>query len=186
MKFLHIAFLVLVTTSVATAVHAQQQQQDWVPQGVQSLGQNASSRTEFTLDHSMLVLAAKLDQDDENLRRVIAGVDGVSVHSYRFPKPGMYAPETLSAVREQYHAAGWKHMVSTHDNDGGSGATDLWIRFENKAIRNIAVLIAAEKQLNLIAVSGSISPLDLFHLGGHFGIPKIEGGAVIPVPRSER
>jgi hypothetical protein len=184
MKFLHIAFLALITTSVATVVHAQQQ--DWVPQGVESLGQNATSRTEFTLDHSMLVLAAKLDQDDETLRRVIAGVDGVSVHSYCFPKPGMYAPETLNSVREQYHAAGWKHMVGTHDKDGGSGATDLWIRFENKAIRNIAVLIASEKQLNLIAVSGSISPIDLVHLGGHFGIPKIEGGAVVPVPDSDR
>jgi hypothetical protein len=184
MRLSCIVFLALVTTSVATL--AQAQQQDLIPQGIESLGQNASSRTEFTLDHSMLVFASKLDQDNEDLRRVIAGVNGVSVHSYRFPKPGMYDSEILSSVRQQYNAAGWKHMVSTHDKDGGSGATDLWIRFENKAIRNIAVLFAGENQLNFIAVSGSISPLDLFHLGGHFGIPKIEGGAVVPMPGSDR
>src|ERR1700720_2894144 len=117
MKFFHVAFLALIMTSAAALA---QTPQDWVPRGIESLGQNASSRTEFTLDHSMLVLASKLDQDDEDLRRVIAGVDGVSVHSYRFPKPGMYDSDALNSVRQQFHVAGWKHLVSTHDKDGGS------------------------------------------------------------------
>ena len=183
MKLFHLAVLALIMTSASAFA---QTQQDWVPHGIERLGQNASSRTEFTLDHSMLVLASKLDQDDDDRRRVIAGVDGVSVHSYHFPKSGMYDSEALNSVRQQFHAAGWQHMVSTHDKNGGSGATDLWVHFENKTIRNVAVLLAGEKQLNLIAVSGSISPLDLFHLSGHFGIPKIEGGAVVPVPDSDR
>ena len=183
MRLSRIVLLALIAT---VAPLARAQQQDWIPQGIESLGQNASSRTEFTLDHSMLVFASKLDQDDVDLRRVIAGVNGVSVHSYRFPKPGMYDSEILSSVRQQYRAAGWKHMVSTHDKDGGSGATDLWIHFENNVIRNIAILFAGRNQLNFIAVSGSISPLDLFHLGGHFGIPTIDGGAVVPVPGSDR
>lgn len=183
MKLFHIAVLSLIMTSAAAF---SQTQQDWVPRGIEGLGQNASSRTEFTLDHSMLVLASKLDQDDEDLRRVIAGVDGVSVHSYRFPKPGMYDSEALKSVRQQFRTAGWQHMVGKHDKNGGPGATDLWIHFENNAIRNVAVLLTGEKQLNLIAVSGSISPLDLFHLSGHFGIPKIEGGAVVPAPNSDR
>ncbi len=181
MKLSWIVFLVLIATSIALA-QTQTPPQDWIPQGIESLGQNASSRTEFTLDHSMLVLASKMDQDDEDLRRVIAGVDGVSVHSFRFKTPAMYDPELLGSVRQQYHAAGWKHMVSTHDKNGGSGATDLWIRSENNVIRNIAVLFAGQTQLNFIAVSGSISPIDLLHLAGHFGIPKIQGGAVVPAP----
>jgi hypothetical protein len=184
MRLLQIVFLALIAAS--SAALAQAQQQEWIPQGIESLGQNASWRTEFTLDHSMLVLASKMDQDDEDLRRVIAGVNGVSVHSYHFPKPGMYDPEILGSVRRDYHAAGWKHMVGTHDKNGGSGATDLWIRFEHSAISNIAVLCAGQNQLNFIAVSGSISPLDLLHLSGHFGIPKIEGGAVVPAPGSDR
>jgi len=184
MRLFPIAFLALILTSVPTV--SQAQQRDWIPQGIENLGQNASSRTEFTLDHSMLVFASKLDQDNEDLRRVVAGVDGLSVHSYRFPKPGMYDSEILSSVRRQFHEAGWQHMASSHDKNGGSGATDLWIRFENKVIRNVAVLFAGQNQLNFIAVSGSISPIDLVHLGGHFGIPKIEGGAVVPVPDSNR
>ena len=98
MRLSAILLLVLVTTSAL----AQSPQQNWVPQAIESLGQNASSRTEFTLDHSMLVLAAKADQDDEGLRRVIAGVDGISVHRFRFQTAGMYDPGILNSVRQQY------------------------------------------------------------------------------------
>jgi hypothetical protein len=187
MRLSRILFLALIATSVAApaqtqAPQTQPQQSDWTPQGIEALGQNASSRTEFTLDHSMLVLASKLDQDDEDLRRVIAGVNGVSVHSYRFPGPGMYDPDLLSGVRRQYREAGWKHLVSNHDKNGGPGATDLWIHFENNVITNIAVLFAGQNQLNFISVSGSISPIDLLHLSGHFSIPKIEGGVVVRAP----
>ena len=175
MKFLLIAFLLLTGFSA----FAQPQPQGWVPQAITNLGQNASSRTEFTLDHSMLVMASKLDQDDEDLRRVIAGVDGVSVHRFRFQTAGMYDPDILNAVRQQYHTAGWKHIVG---KQGETGATDIWLYFENNAIRNIAVLLIGQNQINFFAVSGSISPIDLLHLAGHFGIPKIEGGVVVPVP----
>ena len=135
---------------------------------------------EFTLDHSMLVFASEARPGRRRPAPRIAGVDGVSVHSYRFPKPGMYDSELLNSVREQI-PRGRVEASGKHPRQGwGSGATDLWIRFENKAIRNVAVLFAGQKQLNLIAVSGSISPLDLVHLGGHFGIPRIEGGVRRP------
>jgi hypothetical protein len=76
---------------LSTLAQAQAQLQDWVPLGIEALGQNASSRSDFTLNHSMLVLASKLDKnDDGDLRRVIAGVNGVSVHSYRFSQSGTY------------------------------------------------------------------------------------------------
>src|SRR5437899_11872602 len=114
-------FLVLITPSIALA----QPQQDWIPQGIEALGQNASSRTEFALDHSMLVLASKLDQDDQDLRRVIAGVDGVSVHEFRFRGAGTYDPATLNAVRKPYHAAVWKRMANIHETNGQPPTTDL-------------------------------------------------------------
>ncbi len=179
MRISRIVFVVLIAISAAKMIAAQQQH-EWVPQGVEALQQSASSKTEFTLDHSMLVFASKLDPDNEDLRRVIAGVSGLSVHNYHFPGPWMYDPEALSSVKEEYHAAGWKQLVNNHDKGGGPGLTELWIRFENNAISNIAILLARSKEVDLILVSGSISPLDLTHLGGHFGIPKIEGGATVP------
>jgi hypothetical protein len=171
--------LVVITISAATFTAAQAQH-EWVPQGIETLRLSASSKTEFTLDHSMLVFASKLDPDNEDLRRVIAGVNGVSVHSYHFPGRWMYDPAVLSSVKEEYRAAGWKQLMNNHEKDGGPGVSDLWIRLENNAISDIAILVARSNEVNFIVVSGSISPLDLSHLGGHFGIPKIEGGVVVP------
>ena len=178
MSLSRIALVVLI--AISGKLTEAQQPHEIIPQGIEALRQGASSKTEFTLDHSMLVFASKLDPENEDLRRVIAGVNGVSVHSYHFPGPWMYDPGALSSVKEEYHAAGWKQLMNNHEKDGSPGVTDLWVRFENNAISNIAILVAKSNEVNFIVVSGSISPLDLSHLGGHFGIPKIEGGVVVP------
>jgi hypothetical protein len=158
--------------------------QDWTPDAIAYLRQNASSKTEFNLDHSMVVLASRMDQDDSDFRRVIAGIDGVSVHHFRFPGYGMYDPRALVDVRRQYRAAGWQHISGSRSRDGGPGATDIWVRLDNMTIRNVAFLSAGPNQVNFISVSCAISPIDLAHLGGHFGIPQIQGGVVLPRARN--
>jgi Domain of unknown function (DUF4252) len=179
MKFLRIMFFGLFAAS-ALQVSQAQQSNDWTPQAIETLRQGASSKTEFTLDHSMLVLMSKLDSDNEDLRRVIAGVSGVSVHSYHFPGAWKYDPDVLNSIKDEYHAAGWKQLANNHDKNGGPGVSDAWVRMENNAISGVAILIAKASEVDFVVVSGSISPLDLTHLGGHFGIPKIEGGVLVP------
>jgi hypothetical protein len=173
-------FLVLVLAVSAVKFSTAQQQNIWIPQGIASLQQSASSKSEFTFDHSMLVLASKLDSDDDDFRRVIAGVSAVSIHRFHFSGALQYDPGALSSVKDEYRAAGWKHVMNNHDKSGGPGVSDLWVRFENNAISNVAILLARPDAVNFVVVSGSISPLDLSHLGGHLGIPKIEGGVVVP------
>jgi hypothetical protein len=186
MRLPRFIFVVLITISAAGLSEAQAQQapptqqREFTPQGIAALRQGASSKTEFNLDHSMLVFASKLDPENEDLRRVIAGVSGVSVHRYHFSAASMYDPQVLDSVKEDYHAAGWKQLMNNRSKDGGPGVTDLWIRLENNAISNVAILLARANEVDFFVVSGSISPLDLSHLGGHFGIPKIEGGVVVP------
>jgi hypothetical protein len=58
----------------------------------------------------------------------------------------------------------------------------LWVHLDQNVIRNIAVLLTSSNQVNFVSISGSISPIDLLHLGGHFGIPRMEGGVVVPAP----
>jgi hypothetical protein len=152
----------------------------WIPQGVQSLQKSASSKSDLSFDHSMLVLASKLEPDNEDLRRVIAGVSGVSVHRYRFSEARQYDEAALRSVRDEYHAAGWKQVLDKHEKSDGAGMTSVWVRLENNAISNVAVLLAKANEVDFAEISGSISPIDISHLGGHFGIPKIEGGVVVP------
>jgi hypothetical protein len=178
MGLFRLVFVVLIAIAAAQSTVAQQH--EWTPKGIEALRQNASSKTEFTLDHSMLVFASKMEPDNEELRRVIAGVNGVTVHTYRFPRTWTFDPEALGSVKAEYQAAGWKQLMSRQDKDGGRAVTDVWVRLDNNAISNVAILQAKSNEVNFVAVSGSISPLDLAHLGGHFGIPKLEGGVVVP------
>ncbi len=173
-------FLTLVLTCSALSLAQGQQGLDELPQAVQNLRQNAASKTEFTLDHSMLVLASKLDSGNQDLLRVIAGISGVSVHRYRFADSWAYDLDALRSVKDEFNAGGWMQLVNKHDRNGVPGVTDLWIHWQNEAISNVAILIARSNEVDFFEVSGSISPLDLSHLGGHFGIPKIEGGVRVP------
>jgi len=182
MKLSGLSRVVLVTLSalsIASLVDAQPQH-EWVPRSIEALRQSASTKTEFTLDHSMLALASKLDPDNEDLRRVIAGISGVSVHSYHFPGAWMYDPEAANSVKDEYREAGWKQVVNHYEKGGSSGVTDVWVRLENNAVSNVALLVERSSEVDFVVVSGSISPIDLAHLGGHFGIPKIEGGVMVP------
>jgi hypothetical protein len=175
MKLFHMSSIALLAIFMASFAEAQQH--DLIPQGIESLRQSASSKTEFTLDHSMLVFASKLDPNNEDLRRVIAGVNGVSVHSFHFSGGSTYDPQALASMKEEYHGFGWTQLMNNHEKGGG---TNVWVRLENNAISNIAVIQARANEVDFIVVSGSISPLDLSHLGGHMGIPKIEGGVTVP------
>jgi hypothetical protein len=174
-----IAFSVLIAVSAARLSEAQPPKER-IPQGIEALRESASSKTSFTLDHSMLVFASKLEPDNGDLRRVIAGVSGLSFRSYHFSGPWRCDKKTLSSVKNEYHAAGWKQLMDNHEDSGGSEVTDLWVQLENNAISNVAFLITRANEVKFIVVSGSMSPVDLSHLGGHFGIPKIEGGVMVP------
>jgi hypothetical protein len=160
--------------------------QNWTPDAIAYLRENSSSKTEFDLDHSMVVLASKMDENDPDLRRVVAGVSGISVHHFRFPGDGMYDPRILAEVRQQYRGAGWEHVSASHARYGGPGGTDVWVRLDHMTIRNVAVLFAGPSQVNFVSVSCAISPVDLMHLGGHFGIPPIQGGVVIQGRQNEQ
>jgi hypothetical protein len=111
----------LIAISVAglfaelSEAQVQMQPPGWTPKGVEVLRSTASSRTEFTLDHSMLVLASKLDANNDDLRRVIAGVSGVFVHDYRYAKPWVYDADILDSLKEEYRAAGWKQLMNSRD-----------------------------------------------------------------------
>jgi hypothetical protein len=156
-------------------------ERQWVPEGIAALGRSASSRTEFTLDHTLLKFATMLDRNNPDLQRVVAGVNGVAVHSFRFAAEFAPDPGVMASISQQYQEAGWMHLVKKRRNDSGE-TTDLWVRLDQTSIRDVAVLMVRARQVDFVSASGTVSPLDLLHLSGHFGIPKMDPGAAVPVP----
>lgn len=174
------ALLLIVVIAIASALNADDNK-GLVPRGIDTLRQNAASKSEFTFDHSMLILASKLEHNDD-LQRVIAGLSGITVRRYHFvASPAPYEQTALNSLNKEYRAAGWKKLMNKN-REGDSSMTDIWARLENNAISNVAILISRADEVKFVSISGSISPADLSHLSGHFGIPQIEGGVIVPNP----
>ena len=99
------------------------------------------------------------------------------MHLLRFGAEGIADPAEVDAVREAYHLRGWKHLVTT-TNAGGplhNGTTDVWLVMDGANLRGAVVLAETPKSLTLVTVAGNLSPVDLLHLRGHFGIPRFDG-----------
>ena len=174
--------VVLFTSAVFAQDQTTPLPKNWYPEAVEAFGQAASSHTQFSFDRQMLVMAARQDQADESLQRVIAGIDGISIQRFKFEGPGMFDPRILADVRHEYSMAGWQHVGNAHDKYGYPQGSDVWLHLDHNTIRNVAVLFSSANQVNFVSVSGSISPIDLLHLSGHLGIPKIQGGVIVAGP----
>jgi hypothetical protein len=146
-----------------------------VPEELRNLTSEQANHTAFTFDHDMLQSAAGFLSDDRG-------------RNYRYHEPAFYIPEDMHALVRSFDAAGWKHLVDQHVSarDGASPqkpVTDLWLHFKGPDIDNVMVLVRGVKQMSVIEVSCELRPLDLVHLSGHFGIPKVDPGAVmVPAP----
>ena len=152
----------------------------WIPQGMEALARRATFHTDFTFDKSMLDMANNFVGDEET-RQAIAKLRGISVHSYKFSAPGLYDPAALDAVRAQYRDRGWKHLVTSQSYVAtpNQARTDVWVRFEHANVEGMVLLVANQTNLNLVAINGTLSPLDLLHLRGHFGIPRFSGDDLV-------
>ena len=151
---------------------------DWTPPALAQLGALAAVKNSFTLDRNMLSVAASAMPDtDEPTRQAINHLDGVSVHLLRFGNSGVPDEGAVSSIREAYHLRGWKHVVTTQGNGGPvhDGTTDVWVVMDGVNLRGAVVLAETPKSVTLVTVAGNLSPVDLLHLRGHFGIPRFDG-----------
>jgi hypothetical protein len=149
---------------------------EWTPPALAQLSAQAAMKSSFTLDRTLLALAAGMVPDsDAPTKQAIHKIDGVSVHLLRFGA-GVPDETEVDAVRKAYHLRGWKHLVTT---DGGgpvhNGTTDVWLVLDGVNVRGAVVLVESPKSLTLATMAGNLSPIDLLHLRGHFGIPRFDG-----------
>jgi hypothetical protein len=181
---------VVLLCSLPVAAYAQSQAPAGVVQDFSTLADQPSTHTSFSFDRSLMQIAQSLlATNGMDPQRAAAALTGISVDTYHYPQPAFYTPETMKSIVEAYHAAGWKHLVNGNQTPANSAQphstlTDLWLHFNGTEIDDFMVLIRAPRDMNVIQVTGNLRPLDLLHLSGHFGIPKVDPNAVmVPAPR---
>jgi len=159
---------------------------EWVPPALTQLSTQALAKESFTLDRNMLAAAAGFLSDaDADVKQSLAKVDGVSVHILRFAAEGAADPAAVDAIRESYHLRGWKHVINSSSGGGTvhggtpngihNGSTDVWVVMDGANVRGAVVLVESPRSLTLATMAGNLSPVDLLHLRGHFGIPRFDG-----------
>ena len=156
---------------------------EWVPPALLELQAQAAMKSSFTLDRNMLGAAAgMLPDSDADVKQTVRKLDGVSVHLLRFGDAGMVDEAEVDAVREAYHLRGWKHLVTTNNSGGPvrNQTADVWLVLDGVNVRGAVVLAETSKSLTLVTVAGNLSPVDLLHLRGHFGIPRFDGDGLKP------
>jgi hypothetical protein len=150
---------------------------EWTPPALTQLSLQAPVKSNFTLDRTMLGIAAGLVPDsDAPTRQAINKLNGVSVHTMRFGDAGIPDEAAVEAIRAAYHLRGWKHLVTTSDHGSPvhNGTTDVWVVLDGMNVRGAVVLAETPRSLTLVTVAGNLSPVDLMHLRGHFGIPRLD------------
>ena len=161
-----------------------------LPRMLTALTDQPATHSGFVFDKTALTLAQSVlaTQSGMDSQRAAAALTGIQVDRYSYQQPAFYTPEAMSALIDGYHAMGWKHLVNANQTPANTAqpkqmATDLWLHFSGADIDGVTVLMRGAKDMNVIRISGDLRPLDLLHLGGHFGIPKVDPNAVmVPAP----
>ena len=151
---------------------------DWVPPALEALNREAVLKENFTLDRTLLAVAAAMIPDSEpEDRQAIRKLDGVSVHLLRFNQAGILDEAEVASIRAAYHLRGWMHLVTTTHSGSPvrNGNTDVWVVLDGLNVRGAVVLAETPRSLTLITVAGNLDPVDVLHLRGHFGIPRFNG-----------
>jgi hypothetical protein len=190
---LRLSLAALALSAIVAAPHlARAQQPVNINQALSTLADQPASHTGFVFDHTMLQAAQGLLQSGGmDSQRAAAAIKSIAVDTYRYPQPAFYTPEAMAALIASYHAAGWKHLVNVNQSPANTAqpthpVTDLWLHFTGADIDGVTVLSRAPRNMNVIQLTCDLRPLDLVHLGGHLGIPKVDPNAVmVPAPNEK-
>ena len=156
-----------------------------IVQQAMNLADQPASHTGVVFDRTELQVAdTLLEANGMDPKRAAAALTGISFDTFHYPQPAFYTPEAMGALMAGYRQAGWKHLVNGNATPANaaqpkSTITDLWLHFSGTDIDALTVLMRGSKTMNVIRVTGDLRPMDLLHLSGHFGIPKVDPNAVM-------
>lgn len=139
------------------------------------LAAKASETVNVTLDGSLLQMASRFisddgDSDTAEVKRLVAGLKGISIRSFEFKNAGEYADADIEAIRSQLKDDTWKRIVQVHSKTEGD--SDIYLKTVAGRIAGLAVIAAEPKQLTVVSIDGAMDLEGLSKLGGNFGIPK--------------
>jgi Domain of unknown function (DUF4252) len=147
---------------VNVPVNVSYQAKDDLFAGAEKFAQGASDVTEINLDPNTMGMVGKSHGRDGEMARKMKTM---SIHTYKYDKPGMYRMEDVEAYRKKLEDGSWNCSVHTRNKNG---STDICSRTASDHETNEMVILTAEPQkLTFIHMKGKMSLDELNDMNGN-------------------
>jgi hypothetical protein len=166
-----IAFLLMLAPSlVANAQDSRIQMAS-----LDHLAAKASQTVEVNLDERLMRIAAKVlsdkDEDERDVKKLVAGLKGIYVKSFEFDTEGQYAAADVETIRTQLRAPGWSRLVNVTSKK--QGMIEVYLLFNGEQVGGLAVLHTGDKELTVVNIVGPVDLDKLAKLEGQLGVPEL-------------
>lgn len=118
---------------------------------------------------------------DEGTKKLLDGLQKLTIRNYEFDKPGEFQDADLEPVRAQLaKLKGWAKIVDSKEKDERS---EVYMFTEDGKPTGIAVIDVEPKELSVVLVKGSSSLAEIGKLHGMMGLPNIKIGSQLKLPK---
>ena len=139
------------------------------------LAAKASQTVDVNVDERLMKMASRLfsdkEEDEREIKKLIANLKGIYVKSFEFDTEGQFAAADLEPIRTQLRGAGWTRMVNVISKKEGN--VEVYLQFAGEIINGLAVLHTDDKELTVVNIVGPVDLDKLAQLEGQMGIPEL-------------
>ena len=143
--------------------------------GLDHLATKASQTVDVNLDERLIRLALKVfsdkDDDERQVKALIANLKGIYVKSFEFDADGQYAPADVETIRTQLRAPGWTRLVNVTSKK--EGMLEVYLLFNAEQVGGLAVLHTDDRELTVVNIVGPVDLDKLAKLEGQLGVPDL-------------
>lgn len=143
------------------------------------LASKASQTVDVNIDERLMRLASKVfddkDEDEREVKKLVANLKGVYVRSFEFDAAGQYTPADIEPIRTQLRGPGWTRLVNVTSKK--EGMLEVYLLFNGDVVGGLAVLHTDDKELTVVNIVGPVDVDKLAKLEGTLGIPDLGIGS---------
>lgn len=168
----------MLSLAPVLSVHAQQDSRIQMST-LDHLAVKASQTIDVNIDERLMRLAARVfddkDEDEREVKKLVANLKGVYVKSFEFETEGQYAAADLEPIRTQLRGPGWTRLVNVTSKK--DGILEVYVLFNADVVGGLAVLHTDDKELTVVNIVGPVDVDKLARLEGQLGIPDLGIGS---------
>jgi uncharacterized protein DUF4252 len=143
--------------------------------GLDHLATKASQTVDVNIDERLMRMAAKLfsdkDEDEREVKALIANLKGIYVKSFEFDVAGQYVAADVESIRTQLRAPGWTRLVNVTSKK--EGMLEVYLLFNGDKVGGLAVLHTDDKEFTVVNIVGPVDLDKLAKLEGQLGVPDL-------------